>query len=109
MEEGYKNITDQFNSWRKHDWTKSIPLTEKQISIISRFIPCKSVDYNYYRGGALIQKDESIYTIYQFPNEWFYVAIRYDSTIDASKKLIYECDQFDGLIECIRDIKSGKI
>lgn len=77
-----------------------VPFTENQIDIINKSIESIHVSFGHYKGGINIYSRKNCkIAIYQIKDEWFLIFPT--STRDGEK--YYKCDQFYGLLKCIKD------
>ena len=51
-------------------------------------------------GAASMDKYAGEFIVYKLPDEWYIV----DDDFYPAKRMIYKCDQIEGLIKCINDI-----
>lgn len=109
-EKGYKDLLHSSDRFASRDYDNTIPFSKNQINIINKYVRCDNVSRFYKKGGIVIFVNQFTFTVYQFPDEWFYVSSMHtDEFYPGSKKGIWLCDQFNGLIELIEDLKLNKI
>jgi len=63
--------------------------------------------------GNNVRGDSPIYfNIYKTDDDWYYLYYNRDEIINGKKEdmeYYYRCDQFDGLLQCLEDLKRGKL
>ena len=96
-----------------------VDFTQSEISTIHNLIPKSTYEINPHVGGDGIPEASIEYTKYEHTrnklifivktkDEWYYVKLNYWN-ITAIKRVesitsYYKCDQFEGLLKCIKDI-----
>ena len=59
--------------------------------------------------GVFLYSSILFINVYKLKDEWYYVeVINKTQPIDTGNKHYYKCDQFDGLIDCLKMIKSNE-
>lgn len=84
----------------------SEPFTDNEYQVISDLLNTIFTDIEIsYVISAVVPKSiiqtrmyfDEVFAIWKFTDEWYFVA-------DSNMRHYYKCDQFDGLINCIKNI-----
>jgi hypothetical protein len=79
-----------------------LQFTECELDDISRFLNCENVNRNFIVKWFAIPTVE----IFKLRDEWYYVWFDNKLSNLLNDVKAYRCDQFEGLLECLKMIKS---
>lgn len=90
IEDEYRIICDMFKDWKRGSGD------EKVIFAYSAIVPNSIIEVE--------NMGETMFAMWKFSDEWFYFE---DNDIACTRPYVrkyYKCDQFEGLINCLKNI-----
>ena len=93
-----------------------VPFKDIEVSRIIALVDPWKITQNSHNTpliGNNVRGDSPIYfNIYKTDDDWYYLYYNRDEIINGEKEDVehyYRCDQFDGILQCLEDLKRGKL